>query len=313
MEGMSSLRTRIIGLAITAAIITALAVPASSGAYQTGVGDNNPKMFSDPNYKALHVKIARYIAPYNVADGGFDMYVARNWVADAEAAGIQPLIAFYHSRAHGTHLPSVAAYTKEIKKFMKAFPEIHNYQPWNEANRGFVREGGGGSFASPSAKQSAQYYLALRKACSRCTVVGLDVLDSQNIGATINYVNSFKRYVGASHMPHLWGLHNYTDTNRNRSTGTKAVLADVPGQIWLTETGGIVKFGGAFPYSTKRAATALKYMFKLAKSNPRITRLYIFNWYGGASSVQRFDAGLMTATGTPRPGYFVVRKQLTGH
>ena len=26
-----------------------------------------------------------------------------------------------------------------------------------------------------------------------------------------------------------------------------AVLAAVPGELWLTETGGIVKFGGAFP------------------------------------------------------------------
>jgi len=29
--------------------------------------------------------------------------------------------------------------------------------------------------------------------------------------------------------------------------GTKAFLKAVPGEVWLTETGGIVKFGSGFP------------------------------------------------------------------
>lgn len=307
------MRIRTIGLALTLALAVGLiALPTTGSAYQTGIGDNNPKLFSDANYKALHVKIARYIAPYNVADGGFDLYVARSWLQAAKAAGVQPLIAFYHSKKRGTRMPSVAEYTREIKKFMALFPWVRHYQPWNEANRGTVRESGGGSFRSPTAQQAGQYYLAMKKVCRRCTIVGLDVLDSQKVANTIKYVNAFKHYVGAKNMPRIWGLHNYSDTNRYHATGTKAVLAAVPGQVWLTETGGIVKFGGSFPYNKDRAARALKYMFKLAKSNRRITRLYIYNWYGGDEFLQRFDAGLVDPDSTPRPGYLVVRKQLTG-
>ncbi len=297
---------------ITVASILALVAlgtaPAASQAYTTGIGDNNANMFASPSFQALHTSIARFVAPYNVADTA-DVPAVTAWIQAAEAQGIQPLIAFYHARGRdGTKMPSVAAYTKEIKKFFKLFPEIKNYTPWNEANRGNVVISGNASFHSPSAQLAAQYYLAMRTACKRCTIVGLDVLDGQNIRPTIAYIRTFQRYAKA-HLPTIWGLHNYTDTNRSRNTGTKAVLAAVKGQVWLTETGGLVQFGGAFPHSLTRATKALQYMFKLAASNPRIKRLYIYNWYG-ADLNARFDAGLVDAQGQPRPGYAAVLKQL---
>jgi hypothetical protein len=52
-------------------------------------------------------------------------------------------------------------------------------------------------------------------------------------------------------------------------------------------------------------------MFRLAAISPRITRLYIFDWYGTSASA-RFDAGLMDRRGHPRPGYAVVRRRLRG-
>jgi hypothetical protein len=289
----------------------ALAAPASASAYTTGVGDQHPEMFASPFYTALHTKIARYIAPYDVADVPGDLAVANSWIASAEAQGIQPLIAFYHSRTSPTRLPSLDKYTREIKKFMALHPEIKTWSPWNEANRGNVP----GLFRSPSAQQAAQFYLALRKNCSGCTIVGLDVLDSQNINATVRYIKQFQKSTRRA-QPKIWGLHNYSDTNRFRNKGTKAVLKAVKGQVWLTETGGVVKFGGAFPNrhgeGVKRAAKALTYMFSLARSNKRIARLYIFQWTGGDTSIERFDAGLIDQAGKPRDGYFVVRKQLTG-
>ncbi|GAC1439128.1 MAG: hypothetical protein NVSMB51_16560 [Solirubrobacteraceae bacterium] len=300
---MKLLRLRTIALLSTLSLAL---VPAASQAYQTGIGDQQPSMFEQPLYQALHVHIGRFIAPYDTADSPTDLQIAKDWMARAEQLHVQPLVAFYHSRVSPTRMPSVAKYKLEIKKFMKLFPKIKVYSAWNEANRGNVP----GLFKSPSASQSAQYYLALRGACKRCTIVGLDVLDSQKISSTIRYIKDFQSHV-RGRSPRIWGLHNYSDTNRNHSTGTKAVLAAVKGQVWLTETGGIVKFGGSFPENTTRAAKAIKYMFKLAKSNRRLTRLYIFNWTGGDLS-ERFDAGLTNPDGSARPGYFVVRKQLTG-
>jgi hypothetical protein len=285
----------------------ALAAPATGFAYVTGIGDEQPAMFASPYFKALHTKIARYIVPYDAADVPYDKYVATLWIHAAEAQGIVPLIAFYHSRVTPTRMPDASKYEREVRKFIALFPEIKEYQAWNEANRGNVPH----LFSSPSAKQSAQYYLALRRAAGKGrTVVGLDVLDSQNISATLRYIAQFKRYVGRS-GPTIWGLHNYSDTNRFRDKGTRAVIKAVHGQVWLTETGGVVKFGHAFPNvhgsGLRRAAKAIAYMFRLAGSNHAITRLYVFQWTGGGASGQRFDAGLMNPNGTPRPGYTVVK------
>src|SRR5258708_4987023 len=58
-----------------------------------------------------------------------------------------------------------------------------------------------------------------------------------------------------------------------------------------------------------RAAKVLKYMFAVAASQPRIKRLYIYDWSGGNAST-RFDAGLMNAHQQPRAGYVVVCKAL---
>jgi hypothetical protein len=303
------LRLRRPALAAFAALAALAAVPATSQAYTTGVGDDNPNMFASPFFKALHTKITRYVAAYNIVSSPSDLANFRSWLAAAESEGIQPLIAFYHASGRaGTRMPSVGGYTKDIKAFFKMFPKVKYYTPWNEANRGNVVVPGNASFHSPTAKQAAEYYLAMRSACKGCHIVGLDVYDGPNVKPTIAYIHTFQHYARA-HLPTVWGLHNYSDTNRFQSTRTKAVLAAVKGQVWLTETGGLVQFGAGYPYSLSRANKAVEYMFKLAASNPRITRLYIYNWYGGTSET-RFDAGLVDANGVPRPAYYTVLQHL---
>jgi len=276
----------------------------------TGIGDEQPTMFSNPAFKALHTRIARYVTPYDVMSNHRrnDLPRLRAWLSAASRAHIQPLVAFYHSDRTPKKMPSVAAYTKAVKAFLKAFPSVRLLQPWNETNRGTVKTRGD-SFKSPSARQAAQYYLATKKLCPKCTVVGLDVLDSTDVRSTIAYINEFKRDVGRSHLPTVWGLHNYSDTNRFHVGGTKAVLADTSGQLWLTETGGIAKLSTSFPFNLSRQARATAYMFSLSRLSPRIKRLYIFQWTGGTKH-DYFDAGLTDAHGKPRPAYCVVYKQL---
>jgi len=284
---------------------------ASASSYQTGIGDEQTEMFTNPLWQQLHVKIARYIVPYDAVTQAYSLQLAATWIAAAEAKHQQILIAFYHSEYTATKMPSVATYQKDVQKFIELFPNVKQYQPWNETNRGNVAK----QFDSPSAVQSAEYYQALKRVCKGCTIPGLDILDQADVAPTLKYIAAFKRKIRHLKvaMPTLWGLHNYSDTNRFQSTRTHAILAVVPGQVWLTETGGIVKFGGAFPNKhgsgLKRAAKALTYMFKLARSNSRIKRLYIYDWTGGTSSTT-FDAGLMDAHYKPRPGYVVVCKQL---
>jgi hypothetical protein len=236
---------------------------------------------------------------------------ARAWIHDAEAQHQQVLIAFYHSQHTPTRLPSVSVYKHDVQKFVQLFPNVHQYQSYDEANRGNVPR----LFSSPSAFLSAQYYQALLRVCTRCTVIGLDVLDAANIGPTLTYIAEFKRAIGAlgTVMPKIWGLHNYSDVNRLQSWRTRELARALGGQVWLTETGGIVQFGGAFPNrhgsGLTRAAKALRYMFSLAGAVPQVKRLYIYDWSGGYAST-RFDAGLTDAHNRPRLGYTVVCRLL---
>jgi hypothetical protein len=291
-------------------LLVPLCLPATGQALTVGIGDQQPGMFASPFFQALHVKIARYIAPYDLADEPAYVTQFTQWLAGAQLLGIEPHVAFYYSYKHPTKIPSPRQYVKEVKKFRKLFPAVKSFETWNESNRGNV-DSGATRFHSPTAKQAAGLYDALRGACKGCKIVGLDVLDTTHIAKTVKYIKDFKKAV--HHMPTIWGLHNYSDTNRFHSSGTKAVAKVVPGQIWLTETGGIVKFGGAFPGGKKglaRAKKALDYMFKLARSNRKIKRLYIFQWTG-ATNV-RFDAGLTNPDGTVRPGYAVVKRHIKG-
>lgn len=291
----------------------------ASASFLTGIGDQQTEMFTNPLWLQLHTKIARYIAPYDAAVRPYSLQLAREWIGEAEADHQQVLVAFYHSEYTPTKMPSVTVYQRDVKKFLALFPKVKQYQAWNEANRGTVVEIVKGKrhigLVSPSASQSAQYYKALRAICRGCTLTGLDILDGPSVSPSLRYIAEYKHEVARLKlpMPKLWGLHNYSDTNRFQTTRTRAILAAVPGQVWLTETGGIVQFGSAFPNKKgsglTRASKALSFMFKIAASNSRIKRLYIFQWSGGTAAV-RFDAGLMDPKYNPRPGYVVVCKQL---
>jgi hypothetical protein len=285
----------------------------AAATYMTGIGDERTQMFGDPHWKQLHTRIARYIVPFDAAVHSYSLDKAKLWIKAAESQHIQILIAFYHSEYSPTKLPSVAQYQHDVQKFVKLFPKVRQYQSWNEANRGNIR----GVLASPSASAAARYYQALIRVCRGCTAIGLDVLDANDISPTLRYISEFKREIGKLRtvMPKIWGLHNYSDLNRLQSFRTRELGRALGGQVWLSETGGLVKFGGAFPNRNgsglTRAAKVLGYMFNVAASQTRIKRLYIYDWTGGNAST-RFDAGLTDNHHVPRPGYVVVCKKLSG-
>src|ERR687887_1930556 len=299
-----------------AALLAVLAVPAGAGAYTLGVSDQQASTFTDPNFAALKFKAARYITPYDVMDDPASKAQLDDWVSAARGAHQRILISFEHSHrinSRALNAPSVAAYTKEIKKFKKAYPFVRDISPWNEVNRCHALRDGSVQgqptkicSLSTGPKLTAQYYMAARKVFtgSKFRIVGLDILDEQNVNKTIKYLKSFLRH--ASPDPKIIGFHNYSDTNRFSTTRTRRVLQTFRGKVWLTETGGIVKLGSSFPFSTSRAKKALGCMFTLSKSNSRIQRLYVYQFNPAASASDDFDAGLINPDGSKRPGYAVV-------
>jgi hypothetical protein len=306
--------TRFVASVVAVAVLVGSALAASparsDAAVLVGIGDQNPSTFTDALFGQLHVKRSRNFPAWNVAlkptlAAGLDA-----WLTQARAAHVEPLISFSQSigsacPSRPCKLPSVAEYTRAFRVFRRRWPQVRVISPWNEANHRSQP-----TFKNP--KRAAQYYNVVRKLCRGCTIVAADVIDETNME---RWLKVFKR---TAKRPKIWGLHNYRDTNPRpgqKFGGTARLLKAVKGQVWLTETGGIVKFvlpsgGTLFPFSESRANRATKRMFSLAKRyRSRINRLYIYNWKQPIGN-NRFDAGLVRANGTARPAYNTVRQKL---
>jgi hypothetical protein len=271
--------------------------PAPGTGALLAIADQKPETFSDPLFRRLGVTRSRLNTPWNSIFT--EPTRLATWLNAARAAGVEPLVAFEHARgepcpAQPCRLPSLTEYTRAVRAFHARWPWVRLLQPWNEAN----------SATQPTGhhpERAAAYYEAVKNICPTCVITAADVLDSGNLA---RWLGGFRAALRGP-APRLWGLHNYSDTNRFRSEGTRRLLSLVPGEIWLTEAGGIVGFTTAagrvaLGHDEQRAARAIRYLLRLASLSPRITRIYIYQWKIDFPG-NRFDAGLVGLDGKPRP------------
>jgi Glycosyl hydrolase catalytic core len=288
------------------------AAPAQAN-FKVGIADQHGSMFDNANFQSLNIKRIRYLVPIDWYKHAGQKAEVLGFLNRANADGADVLVHFTarrgcynngrYSKRKVCKAPSVGKYTYAFKRLRREFPFVKTIGVWNEGNHSSQP-----TYRSP--KRAAQYFLAARKACRSCKLVAADVLDTKNM---TSWLTTFKRY--AKGKARIWGLHNYGDVNRKRSTGTRALLRMAPGEVWLTETGGILKFGRAYPRSESRQARATKYMFSMVAKydsrrrgmKGRITRLYNYQWTGAPRSA-RFDAGLVSDKGTPRKAYAQFKK-----
>jgi hypothetical protein len=305
---MPRTRTTLLLAALAALVLCA---PASAN-YRVGLSEQDARTFSQPAWQSLKLKRVRYIVPWDFYKGdGFAE--ATNFMNTARAAKQEVLVMFTakrgcylngkYSRSSACRAPSKAAFTTAFKRFKQAFPWVKTYAPWNEANH--VSQP-----TSKNPKRAADYYDAVRRNCRGCKVLAADVLDQSNVRTWL------RRFIRYSHnRGRVWGLHNYKDVNRRQSKGLTNVLKTVPGEVWLTETGGITKFeSSGFRRSPSRAASATRYMFRLADRfdsrrrgyKSKVTRIYVYRWWGEPDGT--FDAGLVNPDGSTRPAYTQFKK-----
>jgi hypothetical protein len=295
------------------ALVSLLAAPAAAHArtpVAVAIADENPSMFSDPAYQALHLKRTRYFIPWNAITNADALRGADAFVAAANADHVKVLMhistdTYTHGKAK---LPSVAAYKKDVGKLIARYkPQgVTEWGVWNEANH--VSEP-----THNNPRRAAQFFTTMRSICHGCTIVALDVLDTHD---SPGYARRFYAALSPANRARATfvGIHNYGDVNRRRTSGTQGVIDAVRAQnrhatFWLTETGGLVNLAPNFPCSTSRAAARTTYMFTLARHFKRaVKRLYIYSWTGQGCG--GFDAGLVDPNGKPRPAYAVVRRNL---
>ncbi len=271
--------------------------PARQPAFIVGIGEQNSPMFSDRRFRDLGIEHARLVVPYDAVGRRIERELADLWLAEAERAGVEPFITFGHSREYRKKLPSVAEFRAAFRAFRERYPHVKVFAPWNEINH--VSQP---TWRAP--RRAAEYYNVVKAECTDCTVVAGDVLDQAGM---TGYVRRYRRHLDGE--PRIWGLHNYSDTNRFRTRGLRDLLRTVSGDVWLTETGGIVKLGRSLPRDERRAARSVTFALRLARDHERVKRVYFYNWTA-ARPEDRFDSGLMGTDGTPRPGYDALRTAL---
>jgi hypothetical protein len=290
----------------TLLLVLGLAGPAQAK-LKVGIGEQNSAFFLDKRWQDLDAPYARYVVSWDTLRvKGWEQDFLDEYVARARAADTELLISFAHSRQRGRQLkaPTRLQFIREFRKFRARYPDIKTFQTWNEANHG----------TQPIWKKpglAASYYNSMRRTCPECLVTAPSVLDAPNMTW---YIQNFKRK--ARYRVKVWAIHNHIDANRHRTSGTREMLRVTRrGQLWFTETGGIVNrwVDGRrrSQYNQRNAVRAIKNVFKLARINPRrITRIYLYHWMAPKERRPRWDSGLVGRRGETRASLRTFRAQL---
>ena len=288
--------------------------PAPAAAHRNdvrvGIGDQGIAMFDHPAFRRAEVRQVRYFLRWNAIHYRDDRLRARRWVEKAIDEGKRPFIHLSTEdlREDEGLLPKSDHYGRDVKRLVRYFRRfgVRDFGVWNEANHASQP-----THESPwkAGRYFREMYRAVFDTCTRrsCRVVALDVLDQAGVES---YVDRFFKHLGRTwaRRARIVGIHNYSDVNRERRTGTRRIMSEVREHtsgvnFWWTETGAIVRFARSFPCDEERAADRLKYLFGMARDfEAHVQRIYVYNWTGAGCDA-RFDAGLTNPDGSVRPGY----------
>jgi len=300
-------------LAVTASVVAPVSPAAARSSIRVGIADQSPRMFDSPSFQKLKIKRTRYFVPSDVMQDSAERAKARAYVQAARKAGASTLIHISTTdlREKRGKLVSTTSYRKNTGRIVAYFRKlgVRDFGAWNEVNHKTQETW---NHIGNAASYYKSMYRAVKKRCSSCAVVGLDVLDQAGVD---RYIKSFYKRLSSTWRKRLTivGIHNYSDVNRSRSSGTSKIISTVrrynrSARYWFTETGALASFRGSFPYSESRQASRIRNMFSLAGrfKSRRVDRVYSYNWFGvetgaGCGTSCLFDAGLVHPDGTPRP------------
>ena len=295
-------------LPLTVALALALTAPAAAvSRLDVGISDQKPTMFADKRFTSLKVRHARIAMPW-------DAYLTKRnpsrtrmeeWLRAARKAKVQPLVSITHSDRDQFKLPSLRQYRRGVHRLRDAHPWLKTFSAWNEGNHQSQP-----TYRAPH--RHAQYFSILRQECKGCRILAAELLDSDNLKS---YACRMQHWMPKRRGFKLrWGLHNYQDANPRKGiprNGTRRFLQVVRGEVWLTETGGIVRFeknGRTIRrFSVSRAAKAVRKVFSITRQQPRIKRVYLYHWEAGPKDLTTWDSGFINERGRARSTLAVLK------
>ena len=298
---------RLIVVLVSAVALLGLVGTPSASAQDlvVGIADQKPDMFTDARFKDLGIRHARLTVAWDALDSDWQRREIEQWMAAARQARVRPLLSFGPSRVKRTVVPTPERLKYEFRRFRALYPWASTWATWNEANHC-------GSRMCHREKLVASYYRKMLQECPECTILATELLDMPNM---LTWVRRFRRY--ARQEPKYWGLHNYVEANRFKTTSLKKLLRRVKGQVWLTEVGGIVKRRTKKKFTVKRipesqwhALRVTRFIFdEVATLSPRIARIYLYHW-NSSTTRDSWDSALIGPTGKRRPAFNLLRSEL---
>jgi hypothetical protein len=284
--------------------------------FLTGIADQHANMFIDQRFLKLPISHVRIFVAWDLLKDPSQTAPVDLYMKAAHADNQDVLVTFTQSRLPGKHSvnPTPAQLVSSLKAMRKRWPWVHEFSTWNEVN-----------LNGKKPATVAKWWMALSAACPTCTILGADLVDR---GPQNNAKASSKPVVTASistwlkgflkatkgKQPKAWGLHNYDDANLKHTYGTQAMLKAVTGQIWFTETGGLVsRHSGSpikLPEGQTHATAATKYILTtLARLSPRIKRVYLYEWTDATST---WDSAFTNPKNQTRSSLVYLTQFLTG-
>jgi hypothetical protein len=289
--------------AAPAPLTPALPAPLLPGGVRVGIGDQKADMFADPRFVALGVRHARLAIGWDALTSPWQIEQLDNWLAKARALDVQPLISIGHSRTDRRSLPTPERLKFEFRSLRERYPWVTTYATWNEANHC-------GEPVCHRPQLVAAYYRAMRRECPSCTILGPEILDMPN---AVAYIKAFRKKLGFT--PKRWGVHNYIEANRFKMVRLRQIIKAMAGaDVWLTETGGLVRRDNAsttdIPEGATHAGEVTRYLFdRVLPLNPRVKAVYLYHWNAGPLDTS-WDSGLITPNGRERVALLVLRRVL---
>lgn len=269
-----------------------------------GISDQKADMFADKRFGELGVRHARLAISWDALRVPWQVAELDAWLAAARSAGVTPLLSIGHSRTNRRSLPRPARLRREFRRLRERYPWVTTYATWNEANHC-------GEPTCHRPQLVAAYYRQLRRECRRCTILAPELLDLPN---AVKWVRAFRKQLGFT--PKRWGLHNYIEANRFKTARLRKILRALPGaELWLTETGGLVRRDNAsttrIPEGSIHAGEVTRFLFdRVLPRNPRIKAVYLYHWNAGSRDTT-WDSGLINVNGQARSSFRVLERVLT--
>ena len=294
---------------LAAIITTAAAAPAR--AVELGIADSNATTLAERWWDGLSVKRVRVVLPYDVAlDSVGDRGARRREEFDqlrasAAAKGVALTVSFAATADRPPSLPAPAPTAQQFAEgfaaFRNAYPDITEISPWNEPNN---PDGRTYPLAADPAL-AAQFFLIVQSQCPTCTVIAGDFA---GIAGDDAYFDAYAAALNGA-IPAVWAFHDHGDVNSFQQPNgpdsarvARYYLSKLQGpyanaRIWINEVGARYRDASGQLWGDDSQAVATQFLLGLATLDPRIDRIYYYNFSNQCTTAGRCaiqDRGLVS-------------------